>query len=165
MARRWGIVVAALVALHGCSYVMMDRPPKAVRRGDIFPGCTSESTYAYVDIALTALAVVGAIAIYSGEAKADDASSPTGKRELTDAERASGGTFALLEGGLFALSANYGFKTSAGCRDLQPKLAPQPYPQPQPYPYPQPQPYPPPQPYPQPQPYPPPPAAPPGGPS
>lgn len=60
LSRRVAGLTAAL-ALSGCSYLQMDRPPKAVRRGDVFPGCTTQNTYPYLDLALTAFAVIGAV--------------------------------------------------------------------------------------------------------
>ncbi|CAN5704091.1 hypothetical protein BH11MYX2_BH11MYX2_21500 [soil metagenome] len=155
--RALGWLAVAAFALPGCSYVLMDRAPRAVRRTDVFPGCTSSKTWAYVDLGLTGLAVVGAIGFITGVAKADDMDAPGGKRELSHGERVFGTIGAVVEGGIFALSANYGFETTATCREVEAKYAPpsaygypppgygpQPYPPQGPYPqlYPQPAPQP-----------------------
>jgi hypothetical protein len=122
---RLGVIACALT-LHGCSYVMMDRPPSAVRRGDTFPGCTRSDTYAYADIALGAASVAGAIGIYTGLAKATStgADGTMTSRELTGTEKAYTGTAALIEAVMFALSAHHGFEATASCRDITAKLAP-----------------------------------------
>ncbi len=123
MLSRCAAGVAAALALSGCSYLMMDRPPKAVRRGDVFPACTTGNTYPYLDLAIAVFAVVGAGLAYAGQARIDDEETMM-KRELSDGERAFYGTAALLEGGLFALSARHGFEQSARCRELQPQPPP-----------------------------------------
>ncbi|HEY4180453.1 MAG TPA: hypothetical protein VGM90_26600 [Kofleriaceae bacterium] len=153
--RALGWLAIAAFTLPGCSYVLMDRAPRAVRRTDVFPGCTSENKWAYADVGLTGLAAVSAILFISGAAKVDDMSAPGGKRELTDGERVFGSIGAIVDAGIFALSAKYGFETTSTCREMQAKQPPLPpygYPPPgyAPYPAPQLYPYPPPQPYPQP---------------
>ncbi len=130
MLSRYAAGIAAAIALSGCSYLTMDRPPKAVRRSDVVPACTTENTRAYVDVALATFMAVGAGMIYAGRARVDDEDAPMMKRELTDGERVYMGTFALLEGGLFVLSARYGFESAKSCRELQSQLASQPPAQP-----------------------------------
>ena len=119
-------VIAWAIALQGCSYVMMDRPPTAVRRGDTFPGCTRSDTYAYADIVLGAASVVGAVGIFTGIAKATSTGSDgmMTSRELTGTEKAYTGTAAVIEAVMFALSARYGFETTATCDEITAKLAP-----------------------------------------
>jgi hypothetical protein len=114
--------VVAVLALHGCSYLMIDRPPRAVRKGDQFPACTEDNTFPWIDVGATALAAVGAVVIYSGVAKADT-DDPMVKRELTTSEKFYLGSLSLVEGAFFALSAYHGFSQTKRCRDLQPAIA------------------------------------------
>ena len=118
---RSGTVVAVL-ALHGCSYLMIDRPPRAVRKGDQFPACTEDNTFPWLDVGATALAAAGSVLVYSGVAKADT-DDPMVKRELTKTERFYLGSLALVEGAFFALSAYHGFSQTKRCRALQPAIA------------------------------------------
>lgn len=111
-------LVFALALLPSCSYLMMDRPPRAVRRGDVMPACTTKDTYAYVDIGLAAFAVVGAAMIYGGYARAEDRETMT-RRELSRDEKIFLGTVALAEAGFFVLSSRHGFDSIARCRKLQ----------------------------------------------
>jgi hypothetical protein len=113
--------VVAVLALHGCSYLMIDRPPRAVRKGDQFPACTEDNTFPWIDVGATALAAAGSVLIYSGVAKADT-DDPMVKRELTKTEKFYLGSLALVEGAFFALSAYHGFSQTKRCRDLQPAI-------------------------------------------
>lgn len=120
--------MVAVLVLHGCSYLMIDRPPRAVRKGDRFPACTEDNTFPWIDLGATALAAGGAVVIYSGVAKADT-DDPMVKRELTGTERFYLGSLALVEGAAFALSAYHGFSQTKRCRALQPAItAPPPAP-------------------------------------
>jgi hypothetical protein len=114
--------VVAVLALHGCSYLMIDRPPRAVRKGDQFPACTEDNTFPWIDVGASVLVTAGSVLVYAGVAKADT-DDPMVKRELTKTERFYLGSLSVVEGVLFAVSAYHGFSQTKRCRDLQPAIA------------------------------------------
>lgn len=96
---------------------MLDRPPRAVRRGDTFPGCTRENTYPMLDVALAALSVVGAGLMATGSIEITDEKTMM-KRPPTDDERVIFGVSSGLEGVLFGFSALYGYDATERCRQI-----------------------------------------------
>lgn len=118
----FGWRVAALLALAtGCSYLQIDRAPRAVRRGDVAPGCTTSLTYPAIDATAAVLGVVGGVGIFTGVIRATktDASGMTVHEDLTGGEKAVFGSAAIAEGLLFLWSGLYGYRTANQCREMQ----------------------------------------------
>jgi hypothetical protein len=111
--------VVAIVLIAGCSYLQIDRPPRAVRRGDVMPGCTSSKQWPTIDAAIAGLAIVGGIGVLAGVFHPTRDNGDGTMTELTGLQKDFVGVASIGEGALFGLSSLYGFRTVDACVELQ----------------------------------------------
>lgn len=114
--------VIAIGLIAGCSYLQIDRPPRAVRRGDTLPACTTDTTWPLADVVIAGIATVSGIAITAGLVHPTKMNGDGTMTELSSSERYAAGAGGIVEGLLFAWSGVYGFRTVAACRDLHARL-------------------------------------------
>ncbi len=120
-------VVAVL--LTGCSFMQIDRPPRAVRASDRMPGpqCTTNRTMPALDAVLAVVSVAGGIGIATGAIQRTQEDGI--KTPLSSDEKVVLSTTAIIEGALFAWSAYYGYQTTGACREMREWIAREPMPQ------------------------------------
>lgn len=118
--------IAWVAMLAGCSYLQIDRPPRAVRATDALPACTAERTWPVVDAALAVGGVIGGIGIASGAIEPTRTAGDGTMTSLSAGETTYVALAAILEGVLFAWSSYYGYQTTGACRDLRARMPPPP---------------------------------------
>lgn len=126
------LVVAVVLSLCGCSFVLTQGPAAHEKTGQVYPECTTSMTWPAVDGVVGALMILGAV----GETSRgpDD-----NVMDADDPSRGEAITSALLFAALYGTSAYIGYRRVSACNDARATFM-QKNPQGvQPYGYPQPQ--------------------------